>query len=90
MARRAHRRELSELRDLGLLKLFFGADPGRARRGPDRSAPRASWPSTRGSATAMPAESCPSGPRLALEAGIASEARTWIEFWEELADRSPG
>jgi hypothetical protein len=36
----------------------------------------------------MPDE-LPDGPRLALEFGIR-HARTWIAFWEELADRSPG
>jgi hypothetical protein len=28
----------------------------------------------------------PDGPRMALELGMR-QARTWIEFWEELADR---
>ena len=70
--RRAPTAELAELRDHGLLKLFFGADPAtlapvqleahRAEAGRVRGAPGARTPATP-----------PRGPWLALEAGIRAE-----------------
>ena len=72
---------LPELRDPGLLKLFFGADPGRlaaARLAAHRRQLAAYEERSRS------ADDAPEGPRLTLQAGIAHE-REWVRFWEELA-----
>jgi PadR family transcriptional regulator, regulatory protein AphA len=70
---------IPELRAPALLKLFFGADPGELaplqleahrRKLAEYEEIRATMP-----------DSVPRGPRLALEAGIASE-RQQIEWWE--------
>jgi PadR family transcriptional regulator AphA len=79
--------QLSEVRDLGLLKLFFGGDPA-ALAEVQLEAHRAELAEYERIREGMPDE-LPDGPRLALEFGIR-HARTWIAFWEELADRSPG
>jgi PadR family transcriptional regulator AphA len=72
----------TELRDPGLLKLYFGADPGAVatdqlklhrRRLAEYEAIAAQAP---GDATA--------GPLLALQAGVGHE-REWVRFWEGLA-----
>jgi PadR family transcriptional regulator AphA len=71
--------QLSELRDLALLKLFFGADP--AELAPMQiEAHRSKLAEYEQIRLTMP-ESVPEGPRLALEAGIAS-ARQQIDWWE--------
>ena len=71
--------EIPELRAPALLKLFFGADPAELapiqveahkRKLAEYEEIRATMP-----------ESVPEGPRLALDAGIASE-RQQIEWWE--------
>jgi PadR family transcriptional regulator AphA len=74
---------LSELRDLGLLKLFFGADPQELARVQIQARRRelAEYERIRDE---MP-EEVPRGPRLALEAGIR-HSRSWIEFWQDLDD----
>jgi PadR family transcriptional regulator AphA len=79
--------ELSEVRNLGLLKLFFGADPAELAK-VQLEAHRAELAEYEQIRDGMPDE-VPEGPRLALEFGIR-EAHTWIDFWEDLADRSPG
>ena len=79
--------QLSEVRDLGLLKLFFGADAA-ALADAQLEAHRAEFAEYEGIRAGLP-EDVPEGPRLALELGMR-QARTWIEFWEELADRQPG
>jgi PadR family transcriptional regulator, regulatory protein AphA len=79
--------QLSEVRDLGLLKLFFGADPV-ALAAVQLEAHRAELAEYERIREAMH-ERTPEGPRLALEFGIR-HARSWIEFWEELADRGSG
>jgi PadR family transcriptional regulator AphA len=72
--------EPTRLRDPGLLKLFFGADPGalaavqlethrRVLREYEQMAP-------------LPA----AGPNLVLEAGIGHE-REYVRFWRRLAQR---
>jgi DNA-binding PadR family transcriptional regulator len=73
---------LSELRDLALLKLFFGANPQELARVQleVRRRELADYERIHGE---MPDE-VPRGPRLALEAGIR-HARSWIAFWEDLA-----
>lgn len=73
--------ELVELRDAGILRLFFGADPGPLAR--------AQLPAHRRRLAAYQEilASCPAsmvGPRLALEAGIGHE-REYVRFWAALA-----
>jgi DNA-binding PadR family transcriptional regulator len=76
--------ELGELRDPGILKLFFGAEPATLARGQlelHRQRLR--------EYEAMLAEMgshLPDGPRLALEAGIGHE-REYLRYWEALAQR---
>lgn len=74
--------ELTELRDPGLLQLFFGADPERlaAAQLETHRAKLAEYEALH----AGPATRDLRGPRLALEAGIAHE-REWIRFWERVA-----
>jgi PadR family transcriptional regulator, regulatory protein AphA len=79
--------QVSEVRDLGLLKLFFGADAAQLAE-VQLEAHRAELAEYESIRDSMP-ESVPDGPRLALELGMR-HARTWIGFWEELADRSSG
>jgi PadR family transcriptional regulator, regulatory protein AphA len=70
---------IPELRAPALLKLFFGADP--AELAPMQiEAHRRKLAEYEEIRATMP-ESVPQGPRLALEAGIAS-ARHQIEWWE--------
>ena len=73
---------LGEFREPALLKLFFGADPGRlaAVQIPAHQAKLAEYEAIR---DGMP-EDVPDGPRLALEAGIRHEHSS-IEFWERFA-----
>ena len=74
---------VAELRDPGLLKLFFGADPRELavvqveahRRKLAEYEEIRSTDDGRG----------PRGPWIALESGIGHE-RQWISFWEELAE----
>jgi PadR family transcriptional regulator AphA len=79
--------QLSELRDLGLLKLFFGAEPAplaevqleiHRRQLEQYEAMREADPGTGAR-----------GPWLALESGIGHE-REWVRFWEGLSRRSGG
>jgi PadR family transcriptional regulator AphA len=72
---------IPELRSPALLKLFFGADPAAVAPLQIEAHRRklAEYEEIRSS---MP-ESVPDGPRLALDAGIAS-ARQQIEWWERL------
>jgi PadR family transcriptional regulator, regulatory protein AphA len=79
--------QLSEVRDLGLLKLFFGADKAQLAQA-QLEAHRAELAEYERIRDSLPAD-LPEGPRLALEFGMR-HARTWIEFWEELADRPRG
>jgi PadR family transcriptional regulator, regulatory protein AphA len=74
---------IPELRSPALLKLFFGADPAAVAPLQIEAHRRklAEYEEIRSS---MP-ESVPDGPRLALDAGIAS-ARQQIEWWEQLLD----
>ena len=74
--------ELPELRDPGLLKLFFGAEE-RALAAVRRDAHRAKlaeYEARRGLDTG----DGPRGPWRALDAGIAHE-REWVRFWAKLA-----
>lgn len=71
-----------EVRDPGLLKLFFGADPARLA---PTELERHERKLARYEATmAAYGATMPPGPRLALEAGIAHE-HTWLAYWRGLA-----
>lgn len=75
--------ELPELRDPGLLRLYFGADPvplARARADAHRRQLRAYELRQR-----QDTGQEPRGPWLTLRAGIAHE-REWVRFWTRLAD----
>jgi PadR family transcriptional regulator, regulatory protein AphA len=74
--------EFTELRDLGLLQLFFGADPGAVAEVQLRihGDALASYEALRATADAWP-----DGPRLVLESGIGHE-REWLRFWRRVAD----
>ena len=75
--------ELPELRDPGLLKLFFGADarPLAAVRRDAHQAKLDAYEAQR----ARDGGEEPRGPWRALEAGIAHE-REWVRFWSEIED----
>lgn len=78
--------DLRELRDLALLKTFFGADPSRvaATQLPAHREKLAHYESVK----AFDDGSGARGPWLALEAGIRHE-REWIDYWERLAEEAP-
>lgn len=73
---------IAELRDLALLKLFFGADRRELARVQIEAheAKLAAYEEIRDT---MP-DDVPEGPRLALQAGIGGE-RAWIAYWRALA-----
>jgi len=75
------RGELLELRDLGLLKLFFGADRGPLAE-EQLAAHARRLESYEEIAAANPGMA--QGQRLALEAGIGHE-REFIRFWTEVS-----
>ena len=76
----------TELRDIGLLQLFFGADPAAvaAAQLPPHEARLAEYEELR----RRPGEPMPRGPSLALDAGIAHE-REWVRFWRAVAAEQP-
>lgn len=74
--------ELPELRDLSLLKLFFGGDPAKLA-GPQAAAHRAKLESYR-ALLASDTGGEPRGPWRTLEAGLGHE-REWVDFWSKLA-----
>lgn len=74
--------ELYELRDPGLLKLFFGSDPGvfaAAQLGQHEQRLRRY--------NELLSDELPEGQRLALEAGIGHETE-YIRFWTRLTRNS--
>ena len=75
--------ELAELRDLGVLQLFFGADPPAlgAAQAEAHERKLAEYLDIR----ARSGDDVPEGPRQALECGIEVE-RALIRFWKQLAD----
>jgi PadR family transcriptional regulator, regulatory protein AphA len=80
--RRTPSESFTELRDPGLLQLFFGAEPvALARRQRELHADRLQEYELLHAQ--LPAET-PAGPRRALEAGIGHE-REWVRFWSEVA-----
>jgi DNA-binding PadR family transcriptional regulator len=76
--------EFTELRDPGLLKLFFGGDPA-ALAAPQLEVHRAKLAEYQAEHASARRDGGPEGPRLALEAGIAHE-REWVRFWELLIE----
>ncbi len=81
--------ELTELRDLALLQIFFGSDPRAmaAVQLPAHEAKLAEYEELRESVA--DAESMPEGPRISLRAGIEAE-RLWVDFWSRMCDDGPG
>ena len=74
--------ELFELRDLGLLKLYFGADPQPYAeiRLPIHQRKLAEHEER----IQVFGDEIPAGVRLAIEAGIGHE-REWVRYWSALA-----
>ena len=72
----------TELRDPGLLQLYFGADPGplAAVQREVHAQKLAEYEALREAA----GDAMPDGPRMVLEAGIGHE-REWVRFWDEHA-----
>jgi PadR family transcriptional regulator, regulatory protein AphA len=77
---------LYEFRDPGLLKLFFGADPGELAES-QIDLHRRQLAAYEGMKS-LDAGHEPRGPWLALESGIGHQ-REYVRFWEELAKRGP-
>lgn len=73
--------ELLEVRDLGLLKLFLGADPADLAAGQ-----LALHEAKLAEYEQIESLEMPDGMRLALEVGIGIE-REYIGFWKRLRDR---
>jgi PadR family transcriptional regulator AphA len=77
--------ELLELRDPGILKLFFGADPHPLAAAQLESHKRRLADYEKLVDGPIP-DDVPNGPRLALDAGIGHE-REYVRFWSKLAKR---
>jgi DNA-binding PadR family transcriptional regulator len=73
--------EFTELRDLGLLQLFFGADPKEVAEVQLRIHGEAL---AQYEALRATADQWLEGPRLVLESGIGHE-REWLRFWKRVA-----
>jgi len=71
----------TELRDPGLLKLYFGADRGPLARA-QLDAHRAKLAEYEELMRSV-GPTLPPGPRLALRSGIGHE-REWVQFWSEV------
>ena len=78
--------QLSELRDLALLKLFFGADPAELADA-QLSAHRRKLDEYE-ALQRLDTGDGPRGPWLALESGVAHE-REWVRYWEGLRGAAP-
>ena len=76
--------ELYDLRDPGLLKLFFGADPSSLAAAQLAAHKERLAAYEELARLAPPGET--GGPRLALEAGIGHE-REYVRFWSRLAKK---
>ncbi len=87
--RQAPTEGLPELRDPGLLKLFFGADVGPlAKSRHDAHSRKLAEYEARAAAFDDPGDPAdqvaPAGAGLTLEAGLGHE-REWVRFWSRLA-----
>jgi DNA-binding PadR family transcriptional regulator len=78
---------LPELRDLSLLKLFFGGDP-EVLAPPQRRAHERQLAFYRDLLAAY-SEGDPPGPPRTLRAGIG-HGEEWVRYWSELAGDPPG
>jgi len=78
--------ELAELRDPGLLKLFFGAPPGPLARAQlaAHEAKLAQYEWVRDQAAHAEPHDASRGPAATLDAGIAHE-REWVRYWKRIA-----
>lgn len=74
--------KLTELRDLGLLKIFFGADP-KVMAGAQLPAHRRKLAEYEALREEL-GPNAPAGSLLALEVGLKHE-REWVGFWSKLA-----
>jgi hypothetical protein len=77
---------MSELRDPGLLKLFFGAEVGSLAK-TRQEAHQRKLAEYEARAEADDDPDAPAGSRLTLDAGLAHE-REWVRFWSRLASES--
>jgi PadR family transcriptional regulator AphA len=75
--------ELPELRDVSLLRVFFGADPAPVARA-QVSAHQAKLAEYEAIERELTEGGLAGGPLIALQAGIGHE-REWIRFWENQA-----
>ena len=73
--------EFTDLRDPGLLQLFFGADPHALA---DAQLPIHEKRLAEYRELHAQSGDWPAGPRLALESGIGHE-REWVRFWRRVA-----
>jgi PadR family transcriptional regulator AphA len=78
--------ELYELRDAGLLKLFFGADPAKLAE-PQLEAHRAKLREYERQLEECRLLKAPRGLMLAIEAGIGHE-REYVRFWSKLRNKA--
>jgi DNA-binding PadR family transcriptional regulator len=76
----------TELRDPGLLKLYFGADPHAVAA--DQLELHRRKLAEYEAMAAQASEDAPAGPRLALQAGLGHE-REWVRFWEAASQHKP-
>jgi PadR family transcriptional regulator AphA len=76
----------TEMRDPGLLKLYFGADPSAVAADQLQLHRRKLAESE--ALEAQAPKGVPAGPRLALQAGLRHE-REWISFWEAVREDRP-
>lgn len=76
----------TELRDQGLLKLYFGADPRTVA--PDQLQLHRRKLAEYEAVAAQATKDTPAGPWLALQAGIGHE-REWVSFWETASQHKP-
>jgi PadR family transcriptional regulator AphA len=77
--------QLIELRELALLKVFFGADPKTMAEVqlPAHEAKLAEYEELRKNTD----DELPEGPRITLRAGIEAE-RLWVDVWARLRDEA--
>jgi len=76
----------TELRDPGLLKLYFGADPSTVAA-EQLQLHRRKLAEYKAIAAQAPTDA-PTGPWLALQAGLGHE-REWVRFWETASQHKP-
>jgi PadR family transcriptional regulator, regulatory protein AphA len=87
LAAQPERLELPEIRDISLLKVYFGADPGpiAAEQAAAHRAKLREYEELEQALRTGP----DTGPLLALRAGIGHE-REWVRYWTALAEANVG